>query len=231
MEVRTDYPWKQMTDGFVSTDLSTLTKPPQIHTSQLQATLQETACAADESAIPLDIIPNIRDIASPDRILPLWHYFRAQRTGLSATGVDKGGAIAYPPGTATHTIESFLLRSQTHYQTAPDDAYFPDLHHRLYMASVYSLYTQEKLARQKTSRSLKRKRATAIDEPIAANKSWNDTFIDLLLPQLQRKDGTRRQAKNRFENWRALGSICAKLIEHFGEAILLLLPSDLSNEK
>ncbi|PVH68831.1 hypothetical protein DL98DRAFT_542100 [Cadophora sp. DSE1049] len=47
---------------------------------------------------------------------------------------------------------------------------------------------------------------------------------------LQKEDGTRQNTKKRFENWMALGRICAKLVEHFGEAILVLLPPDLSNE-
>jgi hypothetical protein len=77
------------------------------------------------------------------------------------------------------------------------------------------------MTRRQNSRQRKRKRRTAANGK-AANRSLNDIFIDFLLPQLQKEDGTRQNTKKRFENWMALGRICAKLVEHFGEAILVL---------
>jgi hypothetical protein len=97
-------------------------------------------------------------------------------------------------------------------------------------APIYSLYNQETITRRQNPRQRKRKRQTANGGRKAANRSSKDIFVDFLLPQLQREDDTRQNAKKRFENWIALGKICAKLAEHFGEAILLLLPPDLSNE-
>ncbi|CZR50576.1 uncharacterized protein PAC_00450 [Phialocephala subalpina] len=215
-------------------EASPLTKPPRIHTQKQQAVPpRESVSETGGSAIPSDILPQIQRIAGPDRISPLWHYLRAQRTSLSATGADQKPTTAEPTDTAEDRIGRLLSRSQMQYEAASDDdGYFPELHRRLYLANIYSLYNQETMTRRQNprQRKRKRKRQTANGGRKAANRSLKDIFVDFLLPQLQREGGTRQNAKKRFENWMALGRICAKLAEHFGEAILLLLPPDLSNE-
>jgi hypothetical protein len=87
---RANIPFRQITDSFVSTEASPLTMPPRIHTQEQQATRpRERVSETGESAIPPDIVPKTQRIASPDRISPLWHYLRAQRPSLPATGADK----------------------------------------------------------------------------------------------------------------------------------------------
>jgi hypothetical protein len=233
-EVSANIPFRQITDSFGSTEASPLTKPPRVHTRKQAASRpRESVSETGGSAIPPDTLPKIRRIAGPDIISTLWHYLRAQRTSLPATGADKKSATSEPPDTAEDRIGRLLSRYQAQYEAvSDDDVYFPEFHRRLYLANIYSLYNQETITRRQNPRQRKRKRKkrTADNGRKAANRSLNDLFIDFLLPQLQKEDGTRRNAKKRFENWMALGRICAKLVEHFGEAILLLLPPDLSNE-
>jgi hypothetical protein len=225
-------PFRQITDSFGSTEASPLTKPPRVHTREQQASRpRESVSETGGSAIPPDILPKIQRIAGPDIISTLWHYLRAQRTSLPATGADKKPATSEPPDTAEDRIGRLLSRYHVQYEAASDDdVYFPEFHRRLYLANIYSLYNQETMTRRQNPRQRKRKRRTANKGRKAANRSLNDIFVDFLLPQLQKEDGTRRNAKKRFENWMALGRICAKLAEHFGRAILLLMPPDLSNE-
>jgi hypothetical protein len=126
-------------------------------------------------------------------------------------------------------------RKLSKYQVQPeapsnDDFYFPDVHQRLYLAKVYSLYNQETRARRRNARQRKRGRQKAAHGHKAASRSLHDIFVGFLLLQMQNKDSTRQNAKERFENWMSLGRICAKLVESFGAGILLLILRDLSNE-
>jgi hypothetical protein len=181
------HPIRQMTDSFVSTEASPSTKLLRIHTQEQQATLRprEPVSETGESAIPPDIVPKTQRIAGPNRIPPLWHYLRGQRTSLPATGADKKPATAEPPDTAEGRIGGLLSRFQMQYEVALDDVYFPELHRRLYLANIYSLYNQETIARRQNPRQRKRKRRTTNNGPKAVNRSLNDIFIDFLLPQLE----------------------------------------------
>ncbi|KAH8663692.1 hypothetical protein BGZ60DRAFT_73790 [Tricladium varicosporioides] len=212
-------------------EASPLTKLPRIHIHEEQATrLGESVNQTGEPAIPPDVLLKIQRIASPEIISTLWYYLRAQRTSLLGTGTDQKATTAEPPDTAEERVRSLLSRYQTQYEAAPNDIYFPEFPRRLYLANIYSLYNQETITRKQNPRQRKRKRRTATSDHKAGHKSLNDIFIDFLLPQLQKEDSTRQNAKKRFENWMALGRICAKLVGHFGEAILLLPPPDLWNE-
>ena len=223
---------RQITDSFVSTEASPSSKPLQIQTQEQQVTSpRESVSNTGGSAIPPDIVAQIQRIASPERILPLWHYLRAQRISLTAIGADKKPAATEPLDTAEERIGTLLSNYQMQYEMASDDVDFPELHRRLYLADIYRLYHLETTTRRQNPRQRKRKRRTADNGRRTASRSLKDIFIDFLLPQLQNEGGTRQNAKRRFENWMALGRICAKLIEHFGEALLLLLPPNMSNER
>lgn len=126
-------------------------------------------------------------------------------------------------------IEKLLSIYQLAFNALSSDcSYFPELPRRLYLANIYTLYKQETVIRRQLPRQRKRRKST--NGIKFAKKSLNDIFIDLLLPQLQGEKSTRQNAKKRFENWMALGRICAKLVESFGAGIFLLIPRDLSNE-
>lgn len=220
---------RQITDSFISSEASPLSKSPRIHMQEQQVTSpRESVSDTSGSAIAPDIVAQIQRIAGPDRISPLWHYLRAQRTSLPAMGADQKPAGTEPPDTVEGRIGRLLSKYQMQYETASDNVDFPELHRRLYLANIYSLYSQETVIRRQLPRQRKRRKAT--NSIKVANRSLNDIFIDFLLPQLQKENSTRHNAKKRFENWMALGRICAKLVESFGIGILLLMPRDLSNE-
>jgi len=145
IEVSANIPFRLITDSFVSTEVSPLTKPPRIHTQDQQATgPRESVSETSGSAIPSDILPQIQRIAGPDRISPSWHYVRAQRTLLPATGADQKPTTAGPTDTSEDRIGRLLSRSQMQYEAASDDdVYFPGFHRRLYLANISSLYNQE----------------------------------------------------------------------------------------
>ena len=87
---------------------------------------------------------------------------------------------------------------------------------------------QETEIRRQLPRPRKKRK---VDKGIkTAKRSVKDIFVDFLLPYLPKGKSTRQSAKRSFENWLALGRICAKLVESFGASIFLLIPRDLSNE-
>ena len=166
-----------------------MTKPPRVHTREQQASRsRESVSETGGSAIPSDILPKIQGIAGPDIISTLWHYLRAQRTSLPAPGADKNPATSEPPDTAEDKIGRLLSRCS-------------ELHRRLYVANIYSLYNRETMTRRQYPRQRKRKRRTVNKGCKAANRSLNDIFVDFLLPQLQKEDGTRQNAKRRKTGW------------------------------
>jgi hypothetical protein len=122
-----------------------------------------------------------------------------------------------------------LSRYQQEFAALSSDcSYFPELPRRLYLAKIYTLYKQETgIQRQLPRHKKKRRLSNGIK---IAKRSVNDIFIGLLLPYLPKGKSTRQSAKRSFENWMALGRICAKLIESFGASIFLLMPRDLTNE-
>src|SRR3989337_2658628 len=122
---------RQITDSFVSIEASPLSKPPRIHTQEQQVTSpRESVSDTGGSAIPPDIVAQIQRIAGPDRISPLWHYLRAQRTSLPAMGADKKPTAIEPPDTVEGRIGRLLSKYQMQYETASDDVDFPELHRR-----------------------------------------------------------------------------------------------------
>ena len=114
--------------------------------------------------------------------------------------------------------------SQYH-SRSPAQAYFPDLYRRLYLANIHNLKEQETKNRQRRQRPERDRKRQKTDTPKGARRSLNDDFVDFLLPQLLQKEGeTRRDAKQRFENWMPLGRTCSKLVKEFGAGIFLRLP-------
>ena len=131
---------------------------------------------------------------------------------------------------AEDRIERLLSRYQQEFATLSSNcSYFPELPRRLYLANIHTLYKQETEIRRQLPRQ--RNRRKGINGIKIAKKSVNDIFVDLLLPHLQKGNSTRQDVKKRFENWMALGRMCAKLVDFFGAGIFLLIPRDLSNEK
>ena len=163
-------------------------------------------------------------IPSPE-LANLWHYLRSQRATL-LEGLEKAPAITEPRETAADRIKRLLARYQAQYDVLSSDDYFPDLYRRLYLANIHNLKEQETKNRQRRQRPKRdRKRQKTTDTPKGARRSLNDDFVDFLLPQLLQKEGeTRRDAKQRFENWMPLGRTCSKLVKEFGAGIFLRLP-------
>lgn len=182
------------------------------------------------STLPPDILDRLHRIADPETLTTLESCLRAKRR--SPSNNEPGGPLKTPDPSDT-SIAGQLSWYQFQYENrGTSNEQFPEVPRRLFLANIAGLYLQETSARREGACRKKRRKTKKDADQEATNRSLNDIFVDIFLPQLRQKEGdTRKEGKRRFENWLRLGTPCAKLVESFGSGILLLLPRDLSNEK
>jgi hypothetical protein len=186
------------------------------------------------STLPRDILDKWNRIAGPESLAQLRYCLWAKRGSPSNKELESTLEISDPSDTS---IEGQLRRYQLQYQrgikgASKENKEFAEVPWRLHLANISSLYLLERASRKNTKERRKRNRGRNRDAANTPRKSVFDVFVDSLLPELLKEDtDTREEAKTRFNNWIQHGKRWAKLIEHFGSGILLLIPQDLSNDK
>jgi hypothetical protein len=101
---------------------------------------------------------------------------------------------------------------------------------RLYWANISNLYLQEKAARK--TRKRVRRNYRSLDTASIRQASVLDEFLDSLLPDLLTEGiDTRDKAKNKLNKSLQYGKRWTKLVGRYGSGILVLFPSNITDDE